>query len=209
MADIIEIKTLSNDLLKKLSEIMGDAFQHYPVSLYFSHKKKDVKKAQAHFYRLIIKYAFHYGKIYCIDDYSAAVMLVPPEKGEMSTLDIITHTTPLWFIKLGFTFITRVLYVSTFMDKNQSRYADEHSWYLFAIGVKQEHQGKKLASILLNHVLDMLDTQKLSCYLETFKDINVSIYKRFGFELMNTEQIPKSPLTLYAMLRKPKPIKDH
>jgi hypothetical protein len=40
-------------------------------------------------------------------------------------------------------------------------------------------------------------------YLETNKESNVSLYRHYGFDLMREEMIPKTPVTHYAMVRKP------
>ena len=43
----------------------------------------------------------------------------------------------------------------------------------------------------------------MGAYLETNKEANVGLYRHYGFELMKEEQIPKSTVMHYAMVRKP------
>ena len=45
---------------------------------------------------------------------------------------------------------------------------------------------------------------KKDCYLETLTFENVKIYERYGFDLVQTEKVPNTDLTLYAMYRKHK-----
>jgi hypothetical protein len=40
--------------------------------------------------------------------------------------------------------------------------------------------------------------------LETNKETNVGLYQHYGFDLMRQEQIPKSTVTHFAMVRTPK-----
>lgn len=51
-------------------------------------------------------------------------------------------------------------------------------------------------------MLKYLDDHKQDCYLETLSDINVQIYKKYGFELKEEIKVPGTNLILYAMLRK-------
>ena len=60
------------------------------------------------------------------------------------------------------------------------------------------------AKRLLNPMLAFCDDEIMVTYLETNKESNVSLYQRFGFDLMETNQVPKSPVQHYSMVRQPK-----
>jgi len=49
----------------------------------------------------------------------------------------------------------------------------------------------------------MSEEKNCPCYLETFKTVNVEIYKHLEFQLADQRPVPGSPLTLYAMIRDP------
>lgn len=57
-------------------------------------------------------------------------------------------------------------------------------------------------------MLEFCDQEAMQCYLETNKESNVSLYEHYGFELKETALVPKSDVTHYAMVRKPKKIKE-
>ena len=59
--------------------------------------------------------------------------------------------------------------------------------------------GKKVGDI----AYIFCDDEKMVAYLETNKESNVSLYKHYGFDLKKEELIPKTPVTHYAMVRKP------
>jgi ribosomal protein S18 acetylase RimI-like enzyme len=82
----------------------------------------------------------------------------------------------------------------------------EPHWYLPMIGVDPGRQGKGYGSALMQHALIRCDRESKPAYLETSNPRNVPLYKRYGFELLDTFQIGSSP-SVFPMLRPPKPLK--
>lgn len=74
---------------------------------------------------------------------------------------------------------------------------------LYNLSIKKDAQGRGLASKLLRPMLQFCDDEKMVAYLETNKESNVGLYRHYGFNLMNEECIPKTPVTHYAMVRHP------
>ena len=89
------------------------------------------------------------------------------------------------------------------MDRKRKELALSKHWYLNMLAVDPKYQGKGYASALLNAMLPEIDKQNLPCYLETGGDKNVSIYKHFGFKVINEYTIPGVKDKFIAMLRKP------
>jgi hypothetical protein len=52
-------------------------------------------------------------------------------------------------------------------------------------------------------MLQFCDDERMVAYLETNKEANVGLYRHYGVDLMQEEQIPKSTVTHYAMVRVP------
>jgi ribosomal protein S18 acetylase RimI-like enzyme len=86
----------------------------------------------------------------------------------------------------------------------KKEYTDNYDWYLFNLSVRKEAQGKGIASKLLRPMLKFCDDERMVAYLETNKESNVGLYQHYEFDLMNEEQIPKTPVMHYAMVRNPK-----
>jgi ribosomal protein S18 acetylase RimI-like enzyme len=82
-------------------------------------------------------------------------------------------------------------------------FTDHYDWYLFNLSVRKDSQGKGIASKLMRPMLRFCDDERMVAYLETNKEANVGLYRHYGFDLMKEEQIPKSTVTHYAMVRKP------
>ena len=91
--------------------------------------------------------------------------------------------------------------------RKRKEWAPAKHWFLAALAVDPQHQGKGYASKLLNEMLSNIDEEGLPCYLETEGEKNVSMYKRFGFKVIGEFTIPNTTFDLVAMLREPNIIK--
>jgi ribosomal protein S18 acetylase RimI-like enzyme len=85
----------------------------------------------------------------------------------------------------------------------KKEFTDHYDWYLFNLSIKKDAQGKGIASKLMRPMLQFCDDEKMVAYLETNKETNVGLYRHYGFDMMREEPIPKTPVTHYAMVRKP------
>lgn len=77
---------------------------------------------------------------------------------------------------------------------------DEDCWYLAIIGVDAGFQGQGLGATLMKHVTSMLDERGALGYLESSNPMNISLYQRHGFEIMDQISIGGSPV-MTPMLR--------
>lgn len=78
----------------------------------------------------------------------------------------------------------------------------EPCWYLPMIAADPGHQGKGLGSALMKHATRICDEQGLPAYLESTNARNVSLYQRYGFEVVGEIQHGSSPI-VRPMIRKP------
>lgn len=65
----------------------------------------------------------------------------------------------------------------------------EPHWHLGPVAVLPEFQGQGIGSQLIEHFCTQVDLTHYAAYLETVKEENVRLYKRFGFQLIGTEDI--------------------
>lgn len=77
-------------------------------------------------------------------------------------------------------------------------------WYLTLIAVDPARRGQGFGSALLAHGLRMCDRDGLPAYLESTNRANLTLYTRFGFELLAELQVGNSPRR-HPMLRRPHP----
>jgi ribosomal protein S18 acetylase RimI-like enzyme len=74
-------------------------------------------------------------------------------------------------------------------------------WHIDPIGVSPEMQGKGIGSKLLTFFCDYIDKDNAAAYHETDMEQNVRLYKKFGYEVVDTETIFE--ITHWFLWRKP------
>jgi len=73
-------------------------------------------------------------------------------------------------------------------------------WYLAFIAVDPAHRGKGIGTRLMKHTLKTVDQDGLPTYLESTNQANLTLYERFGFELLAKVTVGQSPAR-FPMLR--------
>ncbi|MFT4874686.1 GNAT family N-acetyltransferase [Congregibacter sp.] len=86
------------------------------------------------------------------------------------------------------------------MEQMSHYHPDDAYWYLAVLGTDQAYQGRGHGAQLMKHVLAKIDTFGLPAYLESSNPLNMSLYKRHGFEEMGSIQSGSSP-AIVPMLR--------
>ena len=70
----------------------------------------------------------------------------------------------------------------------------EPCWYLPLIAADPAHTGQGLGAALMRHALAKVDADGLPAYLESSNPRNISLYQRYGFEVMGEIQAGSSPV---------------
>ena len=78
---------------------------------------------------------------------------------------------------------------------------NNNTWYFYSLAVSPNRQGQGEASKLVRPLIKFWKDNNQTCYLETLKEDNVSIYEHYDFNLVATTFVPKSELTLYGMIK--------
>lgn len=82
---------------------------------------------------------------------------------------------------------------------NRTRLAEPH-WYLGIAGCDPSAQGSGLGGAVIRAGLDRVDADGLPACLETAREANLSLYRRFGFEVTDEWRLPDGP-PVWSMVR--------
>ena len=139
--------------------------------------------------------AFEHDSAYHVEGYIGAALWLPPgihpdEEG----------LTALFEDKFSGPKLEDVRSLFEQMDKF---HPDEPCWHLTFIAGDSAQQGKGYGSALLKHTLEDCALDKNLAYLESTNPANVSLYRRYGFEVIGNIQAGTSP-PLIPMIREPR-----
>ena len=188
----------------RLAEIAADAYLDYPLHNWLTKGKYDAKAS-----RLImqssLKTMTEDAVIYAdSEEMNGFAVWLPFGFTGSKTIPFLMNGGFSLILHCGFGIIGRLLTYETYAMNLKKEFTDNYDWYLYNLSIKKDAQGKGVASKLMHPMLEFCDDERMVAYLETNKDTNVGLYKHYGFDLMKEEQIPKSPVMHYAMVRHPK-----
>lgn len=100
--------------------------------------------------------------------------------------------------------VARLPTVLSGMQRMADTHPDDRAhWYLGFIGTDPAHQGRGLATALLDHALARCDAHATPAYLEASRPGNVPFYERFGFRVHHELRLPDGP-PVWGMWRAPR-----
>ena len=189
--------------LELLAEVSADAYQDYPLHNWFTKGKYDAKAASL-LMEVSLKSMTEDAVIYAdSEEMNGFAAWLPFGFTGNKTLPFLANGGLRLFLHSGFGLVGRLLTYENYAMNLKKTFTDHYDWYLFNLSVRKDAQGKGLASKLMRPMLQFCDEERMVSYLETNKEANVGLYRHYGFELMKEEQIPKSTVMHYAMVRKP------
>ena len=189
--------------LGRLAEVAADAYCDYPLHNWFTKGKYDAKASKL-IMQISLRTMTEDAVIYAdSEEINGFAVWLPFGFTGSKTLPFLMNGGLSLIFHSGFGIIGRLLKYETYAMNLKKEFTDNYDWYLYNLSIKKEAQGKGIASKLMRPMLQFCDDECMIAYLETNKEANVGLYKHYGFDLMKEELIPQTPVTHYAMVRKP------
>ena len=82
---------------------------------------------------------------------------------------------------------------------NRSLLLDKEYYFLDVIGTYPSFEKKGYAKLLIDTMLEKIDKERMSCFLETSNIKNINYYNKYGFILLSTYN--HDGLESYCMIR--------
>ena len=190
--------------IDRLAAVATDAYRDYPLHNWLTNGKYDAKASEL-LMKVTLKTMTKDAVIYAdSEEINGFAAWLPFGFEGNKTLPFLKKGGLKLFLHSGIGFIGRLLTYEKYAMNLKKEFTDNYDWYLFNLSVKQDAQGKGIASKLMRPMLQFCDDERMVAYLETNKETNVGIYQHYGFDLMKEELIPSTPVTHYSMVRRPK-----
>ena len=189
--------------LDRLAEVAADAYQDYPLHNWVTKGKYDAKASKL-IMQISLKTMTEDAVIYAdSEEINGFAAWLPFGFTGSKALPFLMRGGLRLILHSGLGIIGRLLTYETYAMNLKKEFTENYDWYLYNLSIRKDAQGKGLASKLMGPMLQFCEDERMVAYLETNKEANVGLYRHYGFALMKEEQIPKSTVTHYAMVRKP------
>ena len=190
--------------LDAMAKIAADAYRDYPLHNWFTKGRYD-EKASRLIMQISLKTMTEDAVIYAdSEEMNGFAAWLPFGFTGSKTLPFLFSGGLELIMHSGLGIIGRLLTYENYAMNLKKKFTDNYDWYLYNLSIKKEAQGKGIASKLMRPMLEFCDAERMVAYLETNKESNVGLYRHYGFDLMKEELIPQTPVTHYALVRRPK-----
>lgn len=194
------IQELNPNDLDRAGVTLGQAFETDPMVQWMSSDAATRARFCGQFTRVPLRYGLRYGRVTESSDAQAVSIWIPPER-PLSMMGLIRCGMLAMPFHIGLGPYSRFLSANKAMARFHGEYASEPHWYLFAIGVAPELQGRGLGTALIREGLQRADEVGCPSYLETSSERNVPYYERFGFRVVGEAPLGKNGPPGWAMRR--------
>lgn len=199
--NIKELYRIKKADLKKCAQTAAQAFIDDESSKFILSSQLN-HKTLYEFY--LVVYNALYNKMYMFsesENIDGFIIVSPIKDSELSLWEFICAGGLKLIFSNGLNFVLRSLEYEKNCIKIREKFVSSDDWYIFQFGVSPTKQGMGLGSKIMKPVLNWFDSEKIACYLETQKNVNVDIYNHFGFALKSTDTLPNKDIKQFAMFR--------
>jgi GNAT superfamily N-acetyltransferase len=184
----MEIRPLASTHLNHAVETLTRAFFDDPIYVHIFPDPTERQRRTPSLWQAELGYCLRFGEVYTTPGIEGvAACLKPGDAGftwwrmiqtRFATVRAVRRLTPDARRTMSFMYGA--------MDRARERLMPMPHWYLWAIGVDPDHQGKGIGSALIDSILKRAT---VPWYLETETESNVAFYERRGFRVIETEDL--------------------
>ena len=190
--DMPEIRAAGSDDRAQLVQTAVLAFVTDPMARWISERASLFLDATGEFFDAFGGRAFDHGTAWTANEGQAVALWLPPgvEPDGERMVGILQE----------FTSAERFEEMMIVLGQMEQFHPREEHWYLPIIGCDPMFLGQGLGGMLMKTALERVDAEGLPAYLESSNPRNVSLYERYGFEVIGEIQHGSSP-TMLPMYR--------
>jgi GNAT superfamily N-acetyltransferase len=179
-----------------LGELLGRAFQDDPVFSWVMPAPASRRSRLPLLFTAMVEAYLPLGGTYLAGECVGGALWVPPGCDPFPEEEVELFAEQVVAL-LGETAARRFFEVSEIM---QGHHPTEPCFYLLAMGVEPDRQGRGVGGRLLDAVIRRCDATGIPAYLEATSDGNRRLYERHGFDTVTELRLPQGP-ALWPMWR--------
>ncbi len=202
MAIATQVVRMTEAQIAESGRVLARAFEDDPLMNYILADESKRATALPWFMTKGATYGHKYGEVYTTSDTIAGnAVWLPPGETKMPMSRMIATGMLLAPFKFGMKSFGRFNKVISIFDHLHEEAVPEKHWYLMLLGVDPPRQGQGVGGALIQPILARADADRLPCYLETQKQINVPFYQRHGFAVVVESDLPDNGPHYWTMKR--------
>ena len=186
----------------KVGAALADAFREDPVIgwlIPFDVARRD-ERLQTFFTSMSRSYLRRGKHVTVAGDGMGAALWSAPGSWELPMTEVARETAPA-FRAFGSNLLRAL---RTQLEVESGHPKEPKHWYLGYLGVRSDHQGQGIGSLILREVLDQADATSTSAYLESSNEKNLPLYERHGFAVTSSYPALGRGPTIWRMWRDPR-----
>jgi len=204
--DVNGLFKLTPEHVNEAIKVAGSAFEDDPLMVFAYPDEKERKQKSPYGFYMLYNYGIKHGLTYATSKNLEGITIwLPPNKVYPSTWQMMRYGGFYTMRKVGLKLkaIKRTMTIFKYLEEKHKELAPFDHWYFQNIAVKPEEQGKGYGGLMISTMLKTIESDRLPIYVETNTEKSVSIYQKYGFEVLEYIIIPETPVPLWCMLRKP------
>lgn len=181
--------------------ILASAFYDDPAWSWAFPEPSLRAEQQRRLWTLFVEGAMRYPYVWLTEGNTATSVWIPPDGTEFSD-EQEAALEPMIEEMLGDD-SARVMRMFELFDRAHPR--DVPHFFLSLLGTSTEHRGRGHGLGLLAHNLREIDEAGMPAYLEASAPVNVPLYERQGFVVLDSFQLPAGGPEVFTMWREARP----
>jgi GNAT superfamily N-acetyltransferase len=183
----------------KLTAAMARAFDDDPIANWFAAQDKRRSRRIYDFMDVAYQITAPGGEIYTTDELQGGAYWSPPGKWKMGILQQLRLVPAM----VRTATLRRVPAIMGGLNAVEKKHPHPPHYYLLALGVEPDLQGRSLGTQLMAPILERCDREGIPAYLESSKERNVPLYERNGFQVTEEFVVPNGGPKIWLMWRDP------
>lgn len=194
------IRKATTSDLPKLNAVMARAFDDDPIANWFAAQdKRRAHRVYEFMGTAVKKLTYPHGHVYTTDSVEGGALWNPPGTWKMGMLQQLMLMPAMIRVST----LRRVPGILKGITAIEHEHPEKPHYYLLALGVEPDLQGRGLGSALMGPVLEICDRDGVPAYLESSKERNVPFYERHGFKVTKELVVPFNGPKIWLMWREP------
>lgn len=205
-----ELYLIQKEDVDKATTVLTRAFHEDPLIKLIYPDSEERKRYTPILWKFLTKDGLKHGEVYSpTKEIEGVAKWLPPGREHMG----IWRTIRSGGLKMGVALARqkderklsprKIEQVTNRITQIHKELMKEPHWYLANIGIAPDHQRKGYGSKLIKPMLERIEKEGYSVFLETNFEGNVGLYEHLGFDIIDETKIPETEIVNWAMIRKP------